>query len=292
MADESVDESMAVAVYDQDAARPPMLQWSDEDLAALRDTVAKGCNPAQFKVFLVACRRLGLDPFARQIVPIVQGVNMTPQVTIDGFRLISERTGKYGGMLGPYWCGPDGEWRDVWLADGAPVAAKVGIIRRDFDQPVWGVARYKSYAKGGTWNQMPDLMIAKVAESIARRIAFPQELSGAYTDAEMDQADVTPPGTVDASPPARPREAPRPAPKPATPAGEESPTADQLDEIQVLCEALGVPAPTSPKTRRAADNILRGLEVRYQRERQAQEDAAARVPADALEHLPAGAGSH
>lgn len=167
-----------------------VMQPTQADWDALKGTVGKGCNDAQFRVFALAAKRLGLDAFARQIVPIVQGGNMTPQVTIDGFRLIAERTGKYAGQVGPFWCGKDGEWREVWLADDAPVAAKVGVLRRDFEQTVWGVARYKSYAKGGNWNTMPDVMIAKVAESLALRKAFPQELSGVYIREEMEQAGV------------------------------------------------------------------------------------------------------
>jgi phage recombination protein Bet len=169
-------------------ASEPALFWSEADLRALKNTVAKGCDDAQFKVFIMACRRLSLDPFARQIVPITQGGGMTPQVTIDGLRLIAQRTGQYGGQIGPQWCGKDGVWHDVWLDDGPPAAARVAVIRRDFREPMWGVARFKSYAKGGTWNQMPDVMIAKVAESLALRKAFPQELSGVYTGEEMEQA--------------------------------------------------------------------------------------------------------
>ncbi len=103
---------------------------------------------------------------------------------------MAERTGKYAGQLGPQWCGLDGEWVDVWLKAEPPAAARVGIVRRDFDHPIWGIARYTSYSQSSpTWSKMPDVMIAKCAESRAFRRAFPAEMSGLYTNEEMAQAD-------------------------------------------------------------------------------------------------------
>lgn len=169
----------------------PQQQFDNQQLELIRKTVAKGTTPEQFMLFIEVCKHYRLNPMARQIYAVVRGSQMTIQTSIDGFRLMAERTGLYGGQIGPQWCGEDGEWVDVWLKKEPPAAARVGIVRRDFDLPIWGIARYSSYVQPGspTWTKMGDVMIAKCAESLGFRRAFPAEMSGLYTSEEMAQAD-------------------------------------------------------------------------------------------------------
>jgi phage recombination protein Bet len=169
-----------------------MTLWTPEQTQLISSTIAPGCSNDELRLFAYACQRTGLDPFSKQIYAIKRGGKMTIQAGIDGLRAIAERTGQLDGSE-TYWCGDDGDWRDVWLSNKPPAAAKTIIHRKGAQHPFVGVARFADYNAGqGLWSKMGATMIAKCSEALALRKAFPADMSGVYSTDEMQQAEVEP----------------------------------------------------------------------------------------------------
>jgi phage recombination protein Bet len=185
------------------AITPEQTDWNPKQLATLQHIGVAEATPGDLAVFFHVAQRTGLDPFARQIYMIGRwsrdGVKWTIQTGIDGFRLIGRRAAdraRHTVSVGaPEWAKEDGAWRPLWVpAWGPPLAARVTILRDG--QPFTAVALFDEYKQtkrdGGLtqmWAQRPAGQIAKCAEALAWRMAFPQDLAGLYVDDEMHQAD-------------------------------------------------------------------------------------------------------
>lgn len=228
------------------------IEFSDEQVGLIKRTICKGANDDELSLFIHHCKRTGLDPFARQIYAVKrwdkseQREIMSFQVSIDGMRLVAERTGDYEGQTNPFWCDSKGKWVDVWLSNEPPSAAKVGVWRKNFKEPVWGVATWHSYVqlkRDGTpntmWLKMPDVMLSKCAEALALRKAFPQDLSGAYAAEEMDQTIDVVPVTQDNAPLLQPTQTVSTAPKVTTTSNASLATEKQIKRMFAIAYSKG-----------------------------------------------------
>ncbi len=172
--------------------------YKAEQIATFKQSIAKDCTDAELNLLLYVVARTGLDPHMKQIYAIVRKSrqkdgsyksSMTIQTGIDGFRLIAERTGKYSPGREPSYeydaqgkltsatayvkkMTPDGTWHEI----GA-TAFWAEYVQLDFNKNPTSF-----------WLKMPKGQLAKCAEAIALRKAFPGDFNQLYSTEEMEQA--------------------------------------------------------------------------------------------------------
>jgi phage recombination protein Bet len=169
------------------------IEFSDDQVKLIKSQIAPKATADELKLFMYQAQRTGLDPLTRQIYCIHRNqrnqdgsysAKMTIQTSIDGFRVIAERSGDYAGQSEPDF---------VYEGDKLK-CCKIAVFRFRGDvryQASVGVAYWAEYSQNsGLWTKMPHTMLSKVAEALALRKAYPQDLSGLYTSDEMAQADV------------------------------------------------------------------------------------------------------
>lgn len=167
--------------------------FTPEQRQMIRDTYANGARDGEFQVLMEIAKARRLNPLLKQIHFVKRWDSMkgrevwAAQASIDGMRAIAQRTGLYNGQDEPEFSKDE---------DGQMVA-KVRVYRKDWDRPAVGVAHWNEYAqykKDRTltpfWQRMPKVMLAKCAEAIGLRKAFPEDLSGLYAAEEMQQERV------------------------------------------------------------------------------------------------------
>jgi len=189
--------------------------FNPSQLDLIKNQIAKGCTDGEIEYFIGVCQRTGLDPFQRQIYAIRRKDNkvekMTIQTGIDGYRLIADRTGRYAGSDDPiHHCDAAGNLTrstvTVWkIVSGVRCSFTASAL---FDEYVQQFSPM--------WAKMKFTMLAKCAEALALRKAFPADLSGLYTTEEMMQSENgndRPQGGNDRPPLDAPKPAPKPSPK-------------------------------------------------------------------------------
>jgi len=186
-----VDTAHLAAVPDRPIS---MLQFTDEQSQIIRDMCASGASESEFAFLMEIARQTGLNPLLKQIHFVKRWDKeknrfvWAAQVGIDGFRSKANKTGLYDGQDEPEF----GALNDK----GFPQWARVRVWRKGVSRPFVGLAYWAEYVqttKDGNptrfWREMPMNQLAKCAEALGLRKAFPDELGGLYTPDEMGQAD-------------------------------------------------------------------------------------------------------
>jgi phage recombination protein Bet len=185
--------SNAPAVYDatprieQANGRPAGLALTQEDLEVLRATVLAGATDAQLAMYARSCARHDLDPFTKEVYGFVNrdgGIELV--VSIEGLRKRAETSGQYRGQTNQQWCGADGDWKDIWLDQKPPAAARI-TVHREGCEPFTGVALWREYGRTNhtNWSKYPTVMLSKCAEASAIRHLFPHQTAGLYISEEV-----------------------------------------------------------------------------------------------------------
>lgn len=159
--------------------------FTEDQVELIKRTVCKNASDNELKLFLYTCKHAGLDPLLKQIYAIKRGNTMTIQTSIDGLRLIAERTGRYA---------PGHEPKYAYNASNEILSATAYVNKMTPDgkwHSVAATAYFGEYVQAFNgklttfWNKMPHVMLAKCAEANALRKAFPFELAGLYSSEEM-----------------------------------------------------------------------------------------------------------
>ena len=192
--------------------------FNSTGLDVLRRGICKTLNTQEFDEFIAACQHMGLDPFRKQIIPMVFSANKPDKrkleyiVTREGLRVIASRCKNYRPKSKPAEFILDPSLKSPTNPHGI-VSCFVELNWQD-DQGVWhpviGEAYWDEYAptteewawdeqKGkraptgkkelsGKWKQMPRLMLEKVAEVAALRSGWPEVFNAVYSEEEVEKS--------------------------------------------------------------------------------------------------------
>lgn len=156
-------------------------QFDDQHIATIRKMIGNGVSESDFAIFLHQCKRTGLDPILKQIYCIPIGGRVNIITSIDGARLIAERSGNYA---------PGSKTEFEFDKNGNLLAATAFVKKRTADgmwHEVSATAYLSEYSTGkNLWQKMPRAMLEKCAEMKSLRRSFPSDLSGLYAREELE----------------------------------------------------------------------------------------------------------
>jgi phage recombination protein Bet len=204
-----------------EASNRALIAMAPRQIALIRNTIAADCNEEEFNLFMQAAHSYGLDPFRRQILPLVFNKTkpdkrrMSIIVARDGLRVIASRCRDYrpasepavwemdDGLKGPlnpkglvhctvYLWKQDnrGDWFKVKGEADWDEFAPIKDEFKENDQGKWRPTGKQTLDTSGNWSRMPKVMLEKCAEAQALRAGWPEQFGGLHVEEEMDKARV------------------------------------------------------------------------------------------------------
>lgn len=167
------------------------LRFKKPELELIRKHIAEGATAGEFELFVYDAQSRGLNPLKKQIYFVKYGGKPSHQVGIDGYRAIAESTGKYDGQDETVY-GDDFTYNNSLTA---PEWAQATVYKKGCSRPFVARVYFKEYVQvfgskvGSQWAQRPYHMLAKCAEALALRKAFPEQLSGLHATGEVNDDD-------------------------------------------------------------------------------------------------------
>lgn len=181
------------AVSTTGATRTFDFHFTDRQIAAMKQTVAKGASQAQFEMFIYLATMYKLDPFLKEIFFIAGNMN-TVLTSRDGYLKIAQNHKDFDGIRSMAVRSNDDFEIDLEtdtikhkFGKGVrgPIIGAWAIVYRKGRRPCIAFADLEEYM--GTsipWKKYTSAMICKCAQAIALKQQF--SINGLVTQEEMD----------------------------------------------------------------------------------------------------------
>lgn len=141
---------------------------------------------AELKLYFYDCDRRGVHPLDKLIHFTKRNGRYAPVISIDYMRIRAESSGAYAGSDDAVFENGEKYPNSATITVWKMVQGRLGRFT--------ATARWSEYAPADIastsafmWRKMPHTMLAKCAEALALRKAFPGQLAGLYAAEEMAQ---------------------------------------------------------------------------------------------------------
>ncbi len=192
-----------------------MTGYSSEEVAVVKNNVAKNVTDTELAYFLNVCKSVNLNPFVKEIWCYKDHrKNLLVFAGRDGHRTYAQRNPAFNGMRSSEVCEHDEFSIDiannkithvVGLQERGAIKGAYCIVFRKDGEPSIAHVAFKAYDRGiktgsskNAWNTHPAAMIKKVAEINALKAAFGMAGVQSEFDFEVKNEVAIPIDTVEA----------------------------------------------------------------------------------------------